>query len=110
MDRGEQMRAWLAERERRGLTFRELSAETGVPVGTLANWSWRLRHGVEVNGRKSRSARNEQGRARFVEVVDAAPRTSSRIEIALAGDRRVIVDGEFDEERLARVVRALERC
>ncbi|MEW6072189.1 MAG: hypothetical protein AB1726_06265 [Planctomycetota bacterium] len=48
MDRGEQMRRWLGLRERRGLTYRELSARTGVAAGTLAYWAWKLRHEGET--------------------------------------------------------------
>ena len=43
MDQREQMRKWLDRRERLGLTLRELSEETGVPVETLGHWAWKLR-------------------------------------------------------------------
>jgi len=36
---GEQMQRWLARREGLGLTLRELSAVTGVAVGTLGRWA-----------------------------------------------------------------------
>ena len=102
------MRVLLARRERSRLTFAELSRESGIPVGTLASWAWKLRQKPELTGRRSR-------RHTFVEIV-AAPlaqqpkATRGRIEIVLAGDRRVVVDAGFDDEELARVVRTLERC
>ncbi|MCB9870633.1 MAG: helix-turn-helix transcriptional regulator [Planctomycetes bacterium] len=34
---------WLSRREAQGLTLRDLSARSGIPVGTLAWWSHRLR-------------------------------------------------------------------
>jgi hypothetical protein len=106
MDRREQVRRWLARRDRHGLTFRELSDETGVPIGTLASWAWKLRQkgpGQEAHGRPSHG---------FVELVGDPDRGGSRggIEIVLAGGRRVVVPDEVDEDRLVRVVRALERC
>ena len=104
MDRREQVRRWLARRERRGLTFRELSAETGVPVGTLAHWSWRLRQEETDHPPRPRK------RAAFVELVEDRPVPRSRIEVVVRGDRRVIVEEDVDAELLARVVSALERC
>ena len=107
MDR-QRIRAWLARRERRGLTFRALSQETGVPIGTLAYWAWKLRE--EAREASDRAA--EQAPSPFVELVPApsASDASTSIEIALRGERRVIVAAGFDEEHLVRIVRALERC
>lgn len=102
------MRALLARRERRGLTFAELSGESGIPVGTLASWAWKLRQTHVPRGGATR-------RPRFVELV-AVPATqpattaAGRIEIVLSGDRRVVVDAGFDADTLSRVVRTLERC
>lgn len=104
MDRREQVRRWLARRERRGLTFRELSAETGVPVGTLAHWAWRLRQ--DDASRPPRVRKRES----FVELVESRQVPRSRIEVVVRGDRRVIVEEDVDAELLARVVSALERC
>ncbi len=104
MERREQMRRWLARRERLGLTLRELSAETGVPVGTLGHWAWKLRRENEVRD----SAASPAG---FVELVarDAGP-AEGRIEIVLPGDRRVTVIGAVDEVVLMRVMRAVQGC
>jgi hypothetical protein len=100
MDRHEQMRSWLARREKRGLTFRELSLETGVPVGTLGFWAWKLR----------RESRADKPPSPFVELIAKPPESGDRLEIVLANGRRVLVSGGLDEAQLLRVVRALERC
>lgn len=104
MDRREQMRRWLSRRERQGLTFRALSLETGVPVGTLACWAWKLR-----NERRSAPAKRRR-QPPFVELVAEGERGDGRIEVVLRGERRVIVDADVDAAALARVVAALERC
>lgn len=36
------MQALLARRSREGLTYEELSATSGIPAKTLANWQFRL--------------------------------------------------------------------
>jgi hypothetical protein len=41
------MAALLARRERDGLSLQRLSRETGIPVGTLSWWNWRLRQTPE---------------------------------------------------------------
>jgi hypothetical protein len=43
MHRRKEMSALLARRERDGRSLRRLSNETGIPIGTLSWWSWRLR-------------------------------------------------------------------
>lgn len=98
------MRRWLSQRERLGLTFRALSVETGVPVGTLACWAWKLRN----ERRRGRAKRRSQ--PSFVELVAEREQVDGRIEVVLRGERRVIVDAEVDAAALARVVAALERC
>lgn len=98
------MRRWLERRDRLGLTFRELSLQTGVPGGTLACWAWKLRreigHAQRIRGR----------RGKFVELVAEAAAAGCRVEIVLRGERRLIVDAEVDERALARIIAALERC
>ena len=100
MERREQMRTWLARREARGLTFRELSIETGVPAGTLGFWAWKLR--TELGEGEAPPA--------FVELVAKQPESNGRLEIVLANGRRLLVGDGLDEAQLLRVVRALERC
>jgi len=105
MDRREQMRGWLERRERLGLTFRELSEETGIPVGTLAFWAWKLRQ------ERGAAAPAHGSASTFVELVPTpSEERGARLEIVLRGERRVLIVGDVEEERLVRVVRALERC
>ena len=88
-----------------GLTAKEFAAETGVNASTLAYWSWRLR--------ASRSKRPASGsspsRSRFVELTPSSvPVTSpAMLELVLGESIRVRIPSGFDEETLARVVRAV---
>jgi len=100
MDRREQMRRWLARRAERGLTFRELSQETGVPIGTLGFWSWKFRA----------ESRDVEPQSAFVELLPKAQDADRRFEVVLANGRRVMASEDIDEQHLARVVRALEAC
>jgi transcriptional regulator with XRE-family HTH domain len=103
-ERREQMRRLLARRDRDGLTFAELGRRTGIPAGTLAWWSSRLRREVQV------------APTGFVELVaDAgAPDDSGgavRIELVLKDGLRVLVPCGSDVAQVQRLVRALEsRC
>lgn len=100
MERRREIERWLALREREGLTFRELAWRSGISAGTLGHWAWRLR----------REARRERG---FVELVPSSPppsAASSRVEIVLGNERRVIVDMAVDVEALARLLAVVERC
>lgn len=111
MDRRAEIQRWLQRRDRLGLTFRELSEESGVPVGTLACWAWKLRQ-ERGEGRRERSAASEPTRADFVELVPTGPTLApaGSLEILLAQGRRIVVTGVVDEDQLVRVVRALAQC
>jgi hypothetical protein len=95
------MKALLTRRQRLGLTWAELAAESGVPPSTLQWWHRRLQ-----------AERKPRRRSRFVAVKIAQPQAASAdlVEIVLAGGRRVRVSPEFDAEHLRRVVAALEGC
>lgn len=90
------MEALLARRERRGLTFAQLAAESGVPLTTLCWWSARLRR-----------ERAGQG---FVELVPAADDASAeaRVEVALRSGRQLVVREAIAPATLAALVAALE--
>lgn len=110
MNRREQMSELLSRRERLGLTLRELSAETGIPTGTLGFWAWKLRQPIEAD----RSTPASGALVEFVEIIEA-PEVSRSVdrpglEVVLTCGRRVVVREDFDEERLVRLVRAIERC
>ena len=89
----ERMRELLSRKDRRGLTYEELSEETGIPVSTLGYWKRRLRE--------------EEGPV-FEEVVieDDVP-GGTGIEVIGPRGHRVVVSAEFDEELLRRVLEAL---
>jgi transcriptional regulator with XRE-family HTH domain len=91
------MEALLLRRERRGLTFAQLSAASGVPVTTLSWWSSRLR-------------RERAAGEGFVELApaDTAPATDSRVEIALRSGRQLVVREAIAPATLSALVAALE--
>lgn len=41
-DRRGEIASWLARREREGLSFRQLSKISGIPLGTISGWSRKL--------------------------------------------------------------------
>ena len=90
------MRSLLALRRRRGLTYEELSAESGIPGGTLASWQSRLKR---------------EGRAgAFTELVvedDAPTSLECSLEVIGPHGHRVVVGPSVDEVLLGRVLRAL---
>ena len=104
MDRRREVQRWLALREREGLTFRELARRSGICSGTLGHWAWRLRR-EETNGRGQR-----RGFVQLVPDAEAEAAPSSRVEIVVRGERRVIVDSGIDVEALTRLLAAVERC
>lgn len=92
------MEALLARRERRGLTYEELSAASGVPVTTLSWWASRLRREREAGGG-------------FVEVVPGAEgdaASDARVEIALRSGRQLVVREAIASATLSALVAALE--
>jgi hypothetical protein len=103
MDRRREVQRWLSLRDREGLTYRDLSARSGIPANTLAHWAWRLR-------REGRSTRESTP---FVELVPGLRHEDSaagRVEIVLRGERRVLVDAAIEPAALTRLLLAIERC
>jgi len=93
------MAALFARRQRRGLTWAELSAESGVPKSTLHWWHRRLWTEEVEPVASSRFVR--------VEVVkDATP--ASPVEVVLRSGHRVRVAAGFDPEHLRQVILVLE--
>jgi len=97
------MVALLARREREGLSLRELSTKTGIAVGTLSWWSWRLRQ--DSGGEAERQCG-------FVEVVTepVGVRGGGPVEIELRNGIRLAIDDQVDLELLRRVVGVLQTC
>ena len=93
------MRRLLSRRQRRGLSWNELSEESGVPRSTLCWWHRRVREeDVDRSG------------SRFVRLVASqtpVPETTSPVEIVLDDGRRVVVRPGFDVGHLRRVLEAL---
>jgi transcriptional regulator with XRE-family HTH domain len=91
------MEALLDRRERRGLTFAQLSAASGVPVTTLSSWASRLR--------RERAAGDG-----FVELVPSAEAAAAeaRVEIALRSGRQLVVREAIAPAALTALVAALE--
>jgi len=93
------MERLLARRERQGLTFRELSGESGIPIPTLSWWASKLR----------REGAADEPRLVAVEVLEE--RGSGAVTIELVSGLRLSVEPGFDAEHLARVVSVLSaRC
>jgi hypothetical protein len=101
------MAALLARRDREGMSLRQLAAETGIALGTLSWWTWRLRQdgAAEEEG--------DQGPlGGFVELATAnrQPPAGDRITIELACGTRLEVDARINSEALRRIVAALQPC
>ena len=98
----ERIESLLARRERRGLTWFQLAAESGVPATTLQWWQRRLRQPKRRRRRKHAS---------FVPVAitESAPLAPpSVLEVVLRTGARIQVPAGFDPDHLRRVVEALE--
>jgi transposase-like protein len=94
------MRSLLRRRERRGLTWAELAAESGVPRSTLHWWDRRLR---DEDG-------NEGPRFVRLDVAEAGPAPSPEepIEVLARSGHRVLVRSGFDPDSLRRVLGVLD--
>lgn len=94
------MRSWLSRRERGGWSWAELSRRSGVPVWTLRWWQRRLRRAPGPVARTTADT--------FVAVDIVTSRDTTPIEVVTRSGRRVTVPPGFDEEHLARLLRALD--
>lgn len=99
------MERLLRKRERLGLTYRELSEDSGIPIPTLAWWSGKLK-------REDRSA----AQVRPCEIVpveiveDELEDGGAAIEIVVADRLRLLVPPMASEAHLRRVLRAVSSC
>lgn len=96
------MLAVVEKRRREGLTWRQLSIRSRIPVSTLQWWEKKLR------GKKP--SRKPSGRG-FVElaVVEDESADEQGVEVILKTGRRLRVGSGFDEQHLRRLVRVLEQ-
>ena len=90
----------LNRRARQGLTYREISEESGIPIPTLSYWASKQR----------RDASFQDPETRFVPVEVEAddPLGAIAIELGLGG--LVMVERGFDDEPPARVLSVPARC
>ena len=97
---------------RSGLPAAQYAESTGLNVGTLRHWSWRLkRDGVGVggaDGRRPKAAWTAPAATSLVEVVGNTS-IETRFELELTCGRRVLVPSGFDAGELGRLVSLLER-
>ncbi len=97
--RREDLERLLAQRDDEGLTFRELSEQSGIPVPTLSYWAAKLR----------REKIEESPSLVPVDVVDGTERAPIALEIG--PELRLLVEHDFDATHLARLVSVLTaRC
>lgn len=87
----------LRERERHGLTYRELSERCGVPAHTLSWWSWKMRREAEDSHA-------------FVEVKLSSDGCSQAFEIEAPSGHLLRVPPTFDAAALRRLLEVLSSC
>jgi len=96
----------LRKRRRQGLTYRELSGESGIPIPTLSWWSRKLDREVEGAAVEADSCKMVP-----VEVVEDEPEDEdAAIEIALGDKVRLLVPPTASEDHLRRVLRSVASC
>jgi transposase-like protein len=111
-------RRLVAEQERSGSTARAFAEARGIPPGTLSFWRYELK--------RRDQARAEAASARPVpsflpvSVVESsptapassasAPERTEGYEVVLGGDRVLRLPRDFDDVRVAALVRAVASC
>lgn len=99
------MAALFARRERDGLSLRELSEKSGIPLGTLSWWSWQLR---QQPAKPVRAARTAKKRG-FVEVV-ATAKSSREVVVRLGSNVEIEMPAGTDVTWLRDLIAALRPC
>jgi hypothetical protein len=92
-----EMSELFARARSRGWTVAETSRRSGIPIGTLNWWSWRLRGGEIGRSR----------RRRYVEMV-VRDGSSRAFEVVLRSGTVVRVPASFESEALARLISVLD--
>ena len=99
------MERLLRKREQRGLTYRELSEESGIPIPTLSWWSRRLK------GERPPGGSAQGCELVAIEVVDDEPEGSADAIEIIVGDRlKLLVPPSASQVHLQRVLRAVVSC
>jgi transcriptional regulator with XRE-family HTH domain len=97
------MERLLRGRELRGLTYRELSEESGIPIPTLSWWSRKLE--------REETASAGACELVAVEVVeDELEEQGATIEIVVGDKLRLLVPPTASEGQLRRALRAIASC
>lgn len=94
------MAALLARRERDGLSLRKLAEATGIPFGTLAWWSWRLRQ----------DSSGESGGSSFIEVLASGGSTREAVIVRFGNADEIEVPPGTDVTWLGSLATALRPC
>ena len=98
----ERMGAVLAERDRRGLSWAELSRRSGLSSRKLRWWHERFK--------RNPAPRTPPPAFVAVEVTDPVRATASAIEIATPSGFRLTVPPDFDADHLRRLLHVLAAC
>ena len=110
-ERAAHWRQVVADWERSGLSQAEFCRRRGIAAVTFAWWKRRLRQLDESGGASRRPARygKRRGRADFVEVSLPGPAVFGGFayELALPGGACLRVAGDFEPERVARLLQVL---
>lgn len=106
--RRREMARWLGRRDREGLTWRELSERSGIPIPTLVGWRKRIeRESCGPRARRLRFAEvhlREDGKGR-----EEPAATDAVYEIESPSGLRLRLREGFDLEAVARLVEVLDR-
>ena len=94
--RQKEMEKWLGIREKEGISFCELSARSGFPVGTLSSLSRKLR--LEGDSKPSFCE------LKMLEAPKVAP---SSVTVRFPAGHELVLDGQMDPESLERLARVL---
>lgn len=98
----DELRRLIRRREEEGLSYARLSRETGIPVGTLASWSYRVR--------REQAAQSVSG-SDFVEVIASGTLAGAEdVEVKLQGGIVVRVPAGTERAVAVRVLTAILSC
>jgi hypothetical protein len=107
-------RELLAEQRQSGLSIRAFAAARGLAAGTLSSWAHQLRKRDAERSRTTSLAAPSFVPVTVVGVktarVTEPAKTSGSYEVVLGEERVLRLPADFDEERVAALVRAVASC
>ena len=113
-------RELIAEQKKSGKTIRAFAAARGIPAGTLSSWRHHLKKRDAERARAEKASKPAFVPVSVVKRAPVAPKpqeekpapTTSRgvYEIVLGRDRVLRLPTDFDEVRVAALVRAVGTC